>query len=295
MFLGKIAEIRMKRVDGRDVTVIWYYMFPSTEGVEDLPFYIYSIGLHELQPRIDRPAGFAYDQFFYNSNGSGKLEMNGKTYELPEGAAFFIPAGKPHCYYPDGEIWDLRWMVPCGSGLFPFYQKFHLEDGGVFMLHEESGLDRILNQMRMFLTTHPKHGSILAAGEVYPFLMEFVYQTSLYKISESEGIPYEQQILSLKEYIGNHFMYPVSLEDLCKVVPATHQHICRIFKEALGMRPMEYVNQVRIAQAKNLLLYSDFPIKEVGRKCGFPNANYFNKVFKRQEHITPLEYRNSVL
>lgn len=275
--------------------MIWYYMYPSTEGVTDLPFYVISIGLHELQPRIDRPNGHEYDQFFYNANGSGWLEMNGQIYELPEGSAFFIPANMPHSYYPDSDIWDIRWMVPGGSALPELYRKFHLENGGVFMLQDESGLDRILNQMRMDLIEHPVHGNVLAAGAVYAFIIEFVYQTSLYEIKESEGMPYERQILALKEYIGSHFMYPITLDDLCKVVPVTHQHICRIFKETLGLRPMEYVNQVRIEMARSLLIYSDFSIKEVGEKCGFQNTNYFCKTFKKYEHVTPLEYRNSVI
>ncbi len=275
--------------------MLWYYMYPSTEEVQDLPFYIISIGLHELQPKIIRPGGHEYDQFFYNAYGSGWLEMNGRTYELLEGSAFFIPANMPHCYYPDGDIWDVRWMVPGGSGLPEVYRKFHLEEGGVFMLQDESGLDRILNQMRTALINHPKHGTVLAAGFVYPFIMEFVYQTTLYAVPEQEELPYAHQVLALKEYIGNHFMYPITLDDLCKVVPVSHQHLCRMFKEALGMRPMEYINGVRIEMAKSLLIYSDFSVREVGEKCGFQNTNYFGRVFKAHEHMTPLEYRNSVI
>lgn len=74
--------------------MLWYYMYPSTEGVTDLPFYVVSIGLHELHPRIERPDGYDYDQFFYNCTGSGWLEINDHKYELPEGSAFFIPAKK---------------------------------------------------------------------------------------------------------------------------------------------------------------------------------------------------------
>lgn len=275
--------------------MIWYYMYPSTEGVTDLPFYVLSIGLHELQPRIERPLGYDYDQFFYNCTGSGWLEMNGQTYELPEGSAFFIPARKPHCYYPDGDIWDVRWMVPCGSGLPALYRKFHLENGGVFSLQDESELDRILNQMRMDLIKHPKTGNILAAGAVYPFIIEFVYQTTLYRLKESQNTPYEQQIRALQEYISTHCVHPISMDDLCRVVPVSPQHICRIFKEALGVRPMEYINQVRIELACSLLLYSHLSIKEIGEKCGFQNTNYFCKKFKQFEHVTPLEYRNSVI
>lgn len=275
--------------------MLWYYMYPSTEEVRDLPFYVISIGLHELQPKIVRPQGHEYDQFFYNTYGSGRLEMNGKTYELPEGSAFFIPAGVPHSYYPDGDIWDVRWMVPGGSALPELYRKFHLEEGCVFLLQDESSLERILNQMRMALIGHPRHGTVLAAGLVYPFIIEFAYRAGLRTTTESADMPYERQILALKEYIGNHFMYPITLDDLCRVVPVTHQHMCRIFKETLGVRPTEYINQVRVEMARSLLVYSEFSIKEVGEKCGFQNTNYFCKVFKKYEHITPLEYRNSVI
>lgn len=275
--------------------MLWYYMYPSVEEVCDLPFYVYSIGLHDLQPRIDRPDGYEYDQFFYNACGAGKLEMNGIRYELPEGSAFFIPAKLPHSYYPDDDIWDIRWMVPGGSALPDLIRKFHLEDGGVFMVQDESGLDRILNQMRTTLINHPKHGSVLAAGSVYSFILEFIYQTSLREISEEVEMPYEHQILALKEYIDVHYMHPISLEDLCQVIPVTHQHMCRIFREALGMRPMEYIRQVRIENACSLLLYSDLSVKKIGEKCGFHNTNYFCKVFKEREHVTPMEYRNSVI
>lgn len=74
--------------------MLWYYMYPSTKGVTDLPFYVVSIGLHELQPRIERPNGYDYDQFFYNCTGSGWLEINDHKYELPEGSSFFYSSKK---------------------------------------------------------------------------------------------------------------------------------------------------------------------------------------------------------
>ncbi len=270
-------------------------MYPSTEEVNDLPMYLYTIGLHELQDEIYRPEGFLYDQFFYNTYGTGNLTMNGKKYHLEEGSAFFIPANMPHHYYPDGDLWDVRWMTPVGPALKPILEKFNLEKGGVYTLHDETELDRILNHMRMLLIEHPKHGNLLASGYIYPFIMEFVYQTSLYDRSEVENIPYENQIKSLKEYISTHFMHPITLDDLCKVVPSTHQHMCRMFRESLNMRPTQYINKVRVDMAKSLLLYSDYSIDQIAAKCGFNDTSYFCKTFKNFESITPIEYRKSVL
>lgn len=276
---------------------MWYYMYPSTEETKTLPFYLISIGLHDLQPPLERPQGYENDQFFFNSCGSGWLEMNGEKYELPEGSAFFVPKNIPHRYYPEDEndVWDVRWVEVGGSGLQALLETFGLEKGGVFQIQDESELDRILNRMRLHLISHPKYGNILASGEVYSFIMEFVHQAILYRQDEMESIPHEREVMMLKEYISVHFMHPITLDDLCEVVPVSHQHICRIFKEGLGMRPMEYVNKVRVDMAKRFLLYTQDSIKDIGEKCGFTNANYFCKTFKKQENVTPLEYRNSVV
>ena len=177
----------------------------------------------------------------------------------------------------------------------PLYHKYNLENGGVFTLHDESELDRILNQIRMELIKHPKTGNVLAAGFVYPFIIEFIYQTMLYNSTEFNNTPYEQQMRTLQEYIKIHCVHPISISDLCKVLAVSPQHVCRIFKKTLGIHPTEYINQVRIELACSMLLYSNLSIKEIGEKCGFQNTSYFCKKFKQFEHLTPLEYRNSVI
>lgn len=274
---------------------MWYYMYPSLDGVKNLPFYIISIGLHELQPYIKKPQGHEYDQFFFNSSGSGWLEMDGKKYELVEGSAFFIPAHVPHCYYPDGDFWDIRWMVPGGSGLPELYQNLHLEGGGVYQLEDESELDLILNRMRRKLIQNEESANIFAAGYVYEFIIEFARQTSLKDKKRLKEGKYALYMKELKEYVGNHFMYPISLDNLCEVIAVSPQHLCRIFKESTGMRPMEYVTQVRVDMAKNLLLYSNYPVHQIANMCGFQNVNYFCKMFRRSENMPPGEYRKSGL
>lgn len=273
---------------------MWYYMYPSLEGVENFPFYLISIGLHELQPRIEKQQGHEYDQFFFNTSGSGWLELDGKKYELPESSAFFIPAHVPHCYYPDGDVWDVRWMVPGGSGLQQLYKELNLE-GGVYQLEDETELDVILSKMRHKLIQNEKLGNVFAAGSVYEFIIEFARQTTLYQQRQENENGYGTYMKVMKEYVGNHFMYPITLENLCEVIGVSPQHLCRIFKESLGMRPIEYVIQVRINMAKELLLYSRYPIHQIAQMCGFQNANYFCKMFRKSEQMTPGEYRKSII
>ena len=151
---------------------MWYFAYPPTESLEKLPFYLHSIGLHELQPPIMKPNGHPYDQFFYNTTGSGTLTINGNAQNLPAGCGFFIPAGTPHEYYPSDNIWDVRWMVPCGNALPVLYERLGIHDN-IFYLKDIARLDSILNIMHRELILDPQNGNLLASAYVPLFLTEF--------------------------------------------------------------------------------------------------------------------------
>ena len=59
------------------------------------------------------------------------------------------------------------------------------------------------------------------------------------------------------------------------------------------MRPLEYIAERRMAEAKSLLVNSDMPIGDIGKKVGYSDRNYFGIVFRRAEGVSPGEYRRS--
>ena len=97
---------------------MWYYSYFPTEPNAELPMYLYSIGMHDTQPLLVRPEGHRHDQFFYNTTGSGTILIYGQKYNIPEKSSFFIPAHVPHEYYPNTDIWDIRWFVEKVLGRF---------------------------------------------------------------------------------------------------------------------------------------------------------------------------------
>lgn len=276
---------------------MWYYVYPPTEKVCFLPFYLHSIGLHELQPPISKRKGYEYDQFFYHEHGSGTLILNGKKYPLLEHYAFFIPAHVPHEYYPDGDVWDVRWMAPGGSGLPDLYRCLGLENGGAFPVSEIAPLDLILNRMHTELIGDKENGNLYASACVMEFIAEFARQAGLIRSAPmaEEGLEdtYSRHIRRLKDYIDYHYMHPVELAELCELIGVSPQHLCRIFKRCTGMRPMEYIIRRRVAAAKNLLANSDHSIGDIAYWCGFDNNNYFWRIFRQIEKMTPGEYRKA--
>ena len=72
------------------------------------------------------------------------------------------------------------------------------------------------------------------------------------------------------------------------------QYFCRYFKKLVGKTPTEYINDVRIEKAKELLAESDDKIIDIAIACGYDNIGYFIKRFKEQKHMSPSQYRKQI-
>ncbi|WP_158301964.1 response regulator [Paenibacillus mesophilus] len=92
-------------------------------------------------------------------------------------------------------------------------------------------------------------------------------------------------------HIHRHSHEDVTLKSVAALVAMDEAYFSGLFKKKTGVTLIHYVQQVRINQAKGLLEQTELAIGEVGERVGFPNTNYFIKIFKRWTGRTPNEYR----
>ena len=92
-------------------------------------------------------------------------------------------------------------------------------------------------------------------------------------------------------YIQSHFHEPLTRESIAETFGVTPNHVSRVFQREGMMRFWDYVVMVRVDRAKFMLRTYDFPVKEVSRRCGYDDSDYFCKLFRRKARMTALEYR----
>lgn len=68
-------------------------------------------------------------------------------------------------------------------------------------------------------------------------------------------------------------------------------HFARVFKQITGKPPVQFMLEIRIERAKELLDFTDKSIAEIAEVSGFPDQNYFARIFKKFTHLSPTEYR----
>lgn len=99
-------------------------------------------------------------------------------------------------------------------------------------------------------------------------------------------------IMKVIDYIRRNYMKKITLNDISNHVNFSVSYISRIFKEEMGTNIMNFVNKVRVENAKLLLMKNDIPLVEVSYLCGFEDQTYFNKVFKKVTNTSPGKFRD---
>lgn len=98
-----------------------------------------------------------------------------------------------------------------------------------------------------------------------------------------------------KEYIQKNFGKDISLDDVSREVDISPYYFSKIFKDSTGKNFIEYLTEVRIERAKELLVSSGCSMKEICSSVGYSDPNYFSRAFKKNVGITPTEYKERIL
>lgn len=94
------------------------------------------------------------------------------------------------------------------------------------------------------------------------------------------------------EYIQAHFCEQVTLNEVAEHTYVSTYYISRMFKREMGKNFVDYLNEIRIDKAKELLKDVRFKTYEVAESVGIPDAHYFSRLFKKYVGVTPTEYRD---
>lgn len=105
----------------------------------------------------------------------------------------------------------------------------------------------------------------------------------------------ERTITGITRYLQEHLADEMSLSFLAEEFHLNPQYISQLFKNEIGVNFLSYLTNIRMENAKKLLLSTSLSIAEVADRSGFGDYRVFTKVFKKSEGITPSQYRRDFL
>lgn len=110
-------------------------------------------------------------------------------------------------------------------------------------------------------------------------------------LASKEDISFNDGLYDIIHEIEHNYIEKLTLEYLSHKFGYSKQTLISKFKNRYGITPMEFIINVRINEAKKLLIYTDMRICEIAEKCGFSDVYYFSNTFKKHTTLSPLKFR----
>lgn len=243
------------------------------------------------------------------TKGSGVHQIEEKTYPIKAGDVYVIKGDTPHGFrnVKDLVLYNIMYLpndiflqfselkkMPGFQALFilePFYRQEHEFQSKLVLTETELAyvVDMILTIIPEYQERKPGSKSLLKA---YLTIL-FVYLARKYKVKDND---LSRKIMKIAEsiiYIENNFTQEINIKEIAEKANLSRRHFTRVFKQNYKLSPYEYIINLRLKQACDLLKNSKWTITRISEESGFKDPNYFSRQFKNKKGISPTEYRQS--
>ncbi len=108
----------------------------------------------------------------------------------------------------------------------------------------------------------------------------------------ARNVKYNRYIEMAARYIDAHYAEEMKIADIASTCGLSESHFRRIFDDSMNMKPVDYINMVRVNKACEMLVKEDIPMSEIGKRVGYQTASSFNRNFKSLTGYSPLQWKN---
>lgn len=254
--------------------------------------------------RIDRP----YSVFWYVFSGEKSVEIGGVKYEVSQGDLVIFPAQVPFELYINEKsipLHHIDFAIEYKFGPFDFLTLYEFP---IIIKPEKNDHLKHLLTLWHEIKNHPE--------KMYPYSnhenklkLELVENIEMLRFSalvnqwlaellclfqpysDELTLSFDPRLHQVVFYIQNHLHDKLSLRCLAKQVFLSESHLSLLFRQKLKISPMEYVRQARLHKARELLLTTNYRLKEIAEAVGFGEQSQLSRAFRQAVGISPLDYR----
>ena len=263
---------------------------PSTFARTSL-LHLQEVGsLQAVHPHISTRTNLLSFLCFIVLSGEGKLSYEEQTYQLDQGDCVFIDCRKAYSHSTSDNLWSLQWCHFYAPFLPAVYEKYK-ERGGRPVFHPKNlAKFRELFSEVYLLASSSDYIRDMRLNEKLSMLLTMLMEESWHP-EDSMVSKKRMELTKLKEYLDEHYTGKIMLEELAEKFFINKFYLSKIFKETYGTTVNNYLISKRITRAKQLLRFTNMTVDEVGAAVGMEDANYFSRMFRKVEGISPREYR----
>ena len=242
------------------------------------------------------PAARNHYLFHYILSGTGTLMADDskgvtQTYSIKSMQGFMIFPNQITTYVADKQLpWEYVWLEFDGLRVKSLLDTVGLSlDKPVYHARNKSLREDMANEM-LYISRHKDESPFHLIGHLYLFL-DYLLRSAADEQLEHGSKLREFYIHEALNYIEHNFQNEITIEDIAGVCGLNRTYFGKIFKEALGKTPQEFLLNYRMLKAAELLKLTSLSIGDVGLAVGYANQMHFSRAFKNNYGISPREWR----
>lgn len=224
--------------------------------------------------------------------GVGGNCYQGSTYLAPPKSVIFMNPGDAHTgYSAEGLPLTYRMIYPSVDFIQKIANELKIKGFPHFknaVVQNKMLARNVLSLHRVLEETHNQLEKQIQLIEVVSDILLNYADVQLRAIQLGRE---HQSVRLIKEYLHDNLSSSISLEQLVKITNLNRSYLIRVFRNAVGITPYTYLNQIRVEKAKQLLRQG-LSIADVAIMVGMSDQSHLTRHFKRIVGITPGRYRN---
>ncbi len=212
-------------------------------------------------------------------------------YRLHGGQAFLAEPNKLVHYYADrDQPWEYMWIEFDGMKAREYLSEAGLsQHSPVYHPLSDQGRELCFGHLRQ-MVDHPELLPSQVMGHAYLFFGALIQSSRSAKKTVKNNIQ-DFYVQSTADFIENHYMEDISVEDLAANVNLNRSYFSKLSKKATTKTPQEFLILYRMNKACQFLRNTDLPISQIAQLTGYGNPFHFTRAFKSVYDIPPQEWR----
>ena len=225
--------------------------------------------------------------------GHGRCSINGKEWRLSPGNSVFLPPNTKHEYSADSnDPWSIFWIHFIGekSGIYLDYLGVSETTPLIAASNMASVIDAFEDVYQHTEKAYTNTALLCLSTALSRFLgIMRMYQRAVGQKRRSR----EDRVVFLQQVLRDNLNRKVTLGELADMVGWSAPHLSTVFREQVGLSPMDYFARLKIQRACMVLKVTDNSIASISASLGYDDSFYFSRLFRNHIGMSPTDYRTT--
>ncbi len=240
-----------------------------------------------------RPNGRQDYQLLYVAQGLASFNVGGKQNQVTSGQiVLYYPFERQEYSYTQSEITDVYWIHFTGSNVSGYLKKLGLFNEHIYQVYQQNEYLFLFRNIMKELQL--KRANYIDLSNAYFKELLLLMSRRIQENQERYDKNNEELIKSTVEMFNFNYNSPITISEYARQNNISDCWFTKLFKKRMGMTPQNYLINIRINKAKELLISSAYNVAEISEIVGYQNPLYFSRLFKKYTSYSPTEYRQYI-